>query len=122
MICINGTMAALAAVSAVACVALGRFAERAFGKKDPGACTVDEWAGQAVALIALPLSDQASVLQWLVAAAVAFIAFRFFDIVKPPPARQMEKFPHGWGILLDDLVAGLYANIVAQVVLRLVLK
>ena len=122
LICISVTMAVLAAGSAAACVALGQFTERAFGKKDPGECTVDEWAGQAVALIALPLADQAPVLQWLIAAAVAFVAFRFFDIVKPPPARQMEKLPHGWGILLDDLVAGVYANIVAQVALRLVLK
>ena len=48
-------------------------------------------------------------------------AFRVFDIFKPPPARAMEKLPLGWGVLVDDLVAGLYANIAAQVFLRVVL-
>ena len=43
------------------------------------------------------------------AIALAFGLFRFFDIVKPPPARQLEKAHGGWGIMLDDFAAGLYA-------------
>ena len=43
--------------------------------------------------------------------AVGFLLFRFFDIFKPPPARQLEKVPGGWGIILDDVVAGIYAAI-----------
>jgi phosphatidylglycerophosphatase A len=50
--------------------------------------------------------------------AVQFFLFRLFDVVKPPPARQLERLPAGWGILLDDLAAGIYANIVGQVVFR----
>ena len=53
--------------------------------------------------------------------AAAFLAFRIFDITKPPPARQLERLPAGWGILLDDLAAAVYANLVCQVLLRWVL-
>ncbi|NOG55763.1 MAG: hypothetical protein HND57_15790 [Planctomycetes bacterium] len=51
----------------------------------------------------------------------AFFLFRIFDIIKVPPANLMEQFPGGWGILLDDLLAGLYANIVLQLFLNLAL-
>ena len=116
-LCADGTMMAILVASSVACVALGRFTERAFGKKDPGQCTIDEWAGQALALAGMP--PGAGLRRWAIIAAVAFAAFRLFDIVKPPPARRLEKLPRGWGVLLDDLAAGVYANIAAQLVLRL---
>jgi phosphatidylglycerophosphatase A len=54
----------------------------------------------------------------LLTLAVAFAAFRLFDVTKPPPARQLEKLPGGWGILLDDLAAAVYANILCQIALR----
>ena len=114
----NGLMLAVAVAASVACVALGGFAESAFGKIDPSQCTIDEWAGQAVALLLLPLGADGR--GWL-ACAAAFLAFRVFDIVKPPPAMGLQKLPRGWGILIDDLIAGVYANIVAQLFLRLVL-
>ena len=63
-----------------------------------------------------PMSNRREVFA---VAVVAFAAFRFFDILKPPPVRQLEKLPAGWGILADDLGAGVYANIVSQLVLRL---
>lgn len=110
-------MLAVAALASAGCVAWGRLAEATFGGKDPSRCTIDEWAGQAVTFCFVPLGQGAADL--LVAAAVGFFAFRFFDIVKPPPARRIEKLPAGWGILADDLVAGLYANLAAQLVLRL---
>jgi len=119
-VCVTGTMAVLAAAAAVGCVILGRFAESAFGRKDPGECTIDEWAGQALALCVLPLG--AGWREWLVAAGVAFVAFRAFDILKPPPAGQLQKLPHGWGIVADDLAAGVYANVAAQLILRLALR
>jgi phosphatidylglycerophosphatase A len=53
----------------------------------------------------------------IVIAILAFLAFRFYDIVKPPPARQMEKIPGGWGIMLDDVFAGIYANVSIRVIL-----
>ena len=112
----TAVMAAVAVLASVGCVALGRFAEDTFGRKDPGACTIDEWAGQALALLLLPLGTT-----WqdrLIVAGAAFVAFRVFDIVKPPPAWHVQRLPHGWGVLLDDLFAGLYANIVCQLMLR----
>jgi phosphatidylglycerophosphatase A len=56
---------------------------------------------------------------WVVLA--GFIAFRVFDVTKPPPARQLEKLPEGWGILLDDLAAAVYANLACQVLFRWIL-
>jgi phosphatidylglycerophosphatase A len=112
---LSPTMFLLAAASSFACVRLGTFAEQAFGKKDPKQCTIDEIAGQAIALLLLPLSNPDKL--WL-CVLTAFLAFRFFDIVKPFPARRMEKHPYGWGVLLDDLAAGLYANLANQLVLR----
>ena len=52
----------------------------------------------------------------------AFASFRLFDVTKPPPCRALEKLPEGWGILLDDLMAGVYANLLAQVVTRGLLR
>jgi len=112
--------AALAATAALLCGLLGGAAERHWGRPDPGAVTLDEWAGQAVALIGVPLAvpNLAPAAGAAVAVGIAFVAFRTFDIVKPPPVRQLERLPGGWGIAADDLAAGAYANLVAQVVLR----
>jgi phosphatidylglycerophosphatase A len=74
---------------------------RGSGTKDPQFVVIDEVAGQLVALIAVPLAWK-SVL-------AGFILFRAFDIVKPPPVRQLEALPEGAGIVLDDVAAGLYA-------------
>ncbi len=115
--CALGVMAIVAAFFSVVCVALGPFTEKAFGKKDPGQCTSDEWAGQAVAMLGLPMIGAGA---WITCA-VGFAAFRLFDITKPPPVRQLEKLPQGWGVLVDDLAAGVYANIAAQLILRLLL-
>jgi phosphatidylglycerophosphatase A len=74
---------------------------RAAGKKDPQIVVIDEVAGQLIALIAVPFT-------WKTFFA-AFIIFRVFDILKPPPVRQLEALPEGAGIVLDDVAAGLYA-------------
>ncbi len=116
-ICVFTTMAIVVVVSSIVCVALGGFAESAYGKKDASQCTIDEWAGQALTYMFLPLSSEP--IKLLAVAGVGFFAFRLFDIVKPPPARQLEKLPRGWGVLTDDLAAGVYANITAQLILRL---
>jgi phosphatidylglycerophosphatase A len=70
---------------------------------------IDEILGMWIAMFAIPISPLAVV--------VAFIAFRAFDIVKPFPARQCERIKGGWGIMLDDVVAGVYANIATRVLL-----
>jgi len=74
---------------------------RACGLKDPQFVVIDEVAGQLVALIAVPLG-------WKTFLA-SLILFRTFDILKPPPVRQLEHLPEGSGIVLDDVGAGLYA-------------
>lgn len=82
-------------------------AERRLGTTDPGPVVIDEVMGQCVTLIAAPLTWNTAVL--------GFLLFRVFDIVKPPPARQLERAHGGWGIMLDDLAAGAYAAIVLRV-------
>ena len=74
---------------------------RGSGMKDPQFVVIDEVAGQLVALIAVPLAWKSFL--------AGFILFRAFDIVKPPPVRQLEAIPEGAGIVLDDVAAGLYA-------------
>ncbi len=83
---------------------------RASGTKDPQFIVIDEVAGQLIALIAAPLT-------WKTFAA-GFILFRAFDIIKPPPVRQLERLPEGTGIVLDDVAAGIYALAVMQLLLR----
>jgi phosphatidylglycerophosphatase A len=74
---------------------------RELGKKDPSEVVIDEVAGQFIALIAVPVD-------WKYALA-SLILFRAFDIVKPPPVRNLESMPGGLGIMMDDVAAGLYA-------------
>jgi phosphatidylglycerophosphatase A len=74
---------------------------RGSGVKDPQFVVIDEVAGQLVALIAVPLAWKSFL--------AGFILFRAFDIVKPPPVRQLEALPEGTGIVMDDVAAGLYA-------------
>ena len=83
---------------------------RGAGTKDPQFVVIDEVAGQLVALIAVPLAWKSFL--------AGFILFRVFDIVKPPPVRQLEAIPEGAGIVLDDIAAGLYALIVMHLFLH----
>lgn len=98
--------------------AIEQFAAAGGKKGDPGRVVLDEWAGQWIALLALPMATGGQMVYVL---AVQFFLFRLFDVVKPPPARQLERLPGGWGIVMDDLAAGVYANLVGQVLFRLVL-
>lgn len=83
---------------------------RTSGVKDPQFVVIDEVAGQLIALIAAPLAWKTFL--------TGFILFRAFDIVKPPPVRQLERLPEGTGIVLDDVAAGIYALVVMQLLLR----
>ncbi|MGA2558568.1 MAG: phosphatidylglycerophosphatase A [Terracidiphilus sp.] len=79
---------------------------REAGRKDPGFVVIDEVAGQAIALLFCPFD-------W-VHPLLAVALFRLFDITKPFPIRKLENLPAGWGIVLDDVAAGLYALGVAS--------
>ena len=95
-------------------VVLGSWACSYYGSKDPRHVVIDEVAGYLLAVLLLPIDG----VNLYYSAACAFIVFRVFDIVKPPPARRFERFSAGWGILADDLVAGLYANLLCQCLMR----
>jgi phosphatidylglycerophosphatase A len=111
----NTAMAAVAVVFSLACVTMGDHAEARFLRKDPSNVVADETAGQAIALLALPASGVLTAPRALLTLLAAFLAFRLMDILKPPPARGIQRVPGGWGILLDDLVAGVYALVIVQV-------
>jgi phosphatidylglycerophosphatase A len=81
------------------------------GRNDPGCVVIDEVAGQMTSLLFLPPTP--AVL------AAAFVLFRALDILKPFPARRLEDLPGGSGIMADDLVAGLYANLALQAAIGL---
>lgn len=82
--------------------------ENALGR-DPNIVVIDEIVGMWIALFLIPK-------EWIYVV-VAFIVFRFFDIIKPPPARQFDQMSGGVGIMMDDVVAGIYANIITQLFL-----
>jgi phosphatidylglycerophosphatase A len=100
------------AIAAIAATLIGipaaTIVARESGRKDPGQVVIDEVAGQLIALIAIPADWQHAV--------ISLILFRLFDILKPPPIRQFERLPVGTGIMLDDVAAGLFALLVAQLI------
>ena len=81
---------------------------RESGRNDPGFVVIDEVAGQWIALLCSP-ADWRHAL-------IALVLFRLFDITKPFPARRLESLPEGWGIVFDDVAAGLYALGIASLV------
>ena len=79
--------------------------------KDPSRVVIDEVAGMCISLLFIPVT-----LKYVI---IALILFRFFDIAKPLFIKKMEIFPGGGGIRRDDVLAGIYANIILQVVIWL---
>jgi len=102
--------AAVTLLAALACAAvtllLGGRAETLLGRRDPPAVVLDEVAGMLLAMLALPR-------HWAFAAA-AFCCFRLLDIWKPLGIRRVQALPGGAGIVADDLLAGLYTNLLLQ--------
>lgn len=97
----------------------GEWAIVRFARRDPKQFTLDEFAGQWVALLMLPMGLAAGWWAFGYVVGGQFLLFRLFDILKPPPARQAERLAAGWGVLADDLVAGVYANVAGQLLWRL---
>jgi len=102
---LGGSLAVLIALPLVVIVGIwaANAAETHFNRKDPGHVVIDEIAGQLVALVFMAPTPGRLL--------AAFLLFRLFDIIKPFPARRLESLPGGTGIMLDDLVAGAYANL-----------
>jgi phosphatidylglycerophosphatase A len=75
--------------------------------------TIDEFVGQWLTLWFVPVS--------LLHLLLAFLFFRFFDIAKPEPVNKLQKLPKGFGVMMDDVMAGIYANLLLQLVIRVVL-
>ena len=109
-----GALAVLTFVAAVAATLVGipaaTIVAREAGREDPGFVVIDEVAGQWITLLFAPVSWKTLLM--------GFILFRAFDILKPPPVRQLERLPEGTGIVVDDVAAGLYALLVMQLVLH----
>ena len=81
---------------------------------DDGKIVIDEFLGYMIATLFLPYG--------IITAVTAFVFFRIFDIFKPEPVNVLQKLPGGFGVMADDLMAGIYANICGQIVIRLILK
>ncbi|MEI6634435.1 MAG: phosphatidylglycerophosphatase A [Chlamydiota bacterium] len=92
-------------------VAAGTAAEKAFGEKGPPRVVIDETASVMITFAFLPLTA------WALLA--GFILNRVMDIVKPFPADRLQGLRGGWGIMMDDLVAGIYANLALRLGLAL---
>lgn len=109
---VPGPLALWLALAAALCtaigIALGAWAERYFGEKDPGAVVLDEVAGYlvTVAIFAGVLGTAPS----FAGHCLAFVLFRIADISKPWPGRLIEALPRGWGVMLDDVVLALYSG------------
>ena len=84
--------------------------EKQLGQKDPGILVIDEVVGVMIALWGLPLT-------WSVMIC-GFFLFRAFDMFKIYPINKLEAQPGGWGIMLDDCMAGIYTNIILRIALR----
>jgi phosphatidylglycerophosphatase A len=108
----------LLALAAIALCAVGigaaTDAEKYFDRKDPGQVVIDEVVGQMLTFLVHPDAGW----KWILA---GFLLFRAFDILKPFPARRAERLPGGWGIIMDDVAAGVYA-LAALTILEMVFK
>ena len=107
----SGTLLLWLACAIVAATAIGvpasTIVARESGREDPQFVVIDEVVGQWIALLACP-RDWAHAL-------IALVLFRLFDITKPWPIRRLEDLPEGWGIVFDDVAAGLYALAIAAI-------
>ncbi len=104
----------LFAVVFVVALITSQWLAEAEGTKDPSVVVIDEIAGQLVTFLWIPFIDLHSFKVLL----AGFLMFRAFDIWKPWPIRKAENLPGGLGIVLDDVLAGIFANIILQVWLR----
>jgi phosphatidylglycerophosphatase A len=103
---------ALVVLLSVVGVWASKVAAEHFNREDPGQVVIDEVAGQLLTLLLLDVHVTGVI--------AGFLLFRAFDIVKPWPVRQLEDLPHGFGVMADDLMAGVYAWVCLALLLRFV--
>jgi phosphatidylglycerophosphatase A len=84
---------------------------REMGDDDPGPVVIDEVVGMLITLLWIPVN--------LTGAVLGFLLFRILDIVKPFPARQCERLPGGWGVMFDDVMAGIYGQVAMRIAVAL---
>ena len=87
----------------------GLFQSGSMHAADPSIVVIDEIVGMWISLLWLPKT--------ILAVALAFVLFRILDVLKPEPARMMERLPYGFGIMLDDVISAIYANLAAHTIL-----
>ena len=118
---ISLVMAALALGGCAICIKFTPAVIAATGQTDPREVVADELAGQALTFLTIPFFIPVILTtgQICIITSGGFLLFRLFDIVKPWPIRKLEKLPEGWGVLADDLLAGVYAAIVLLIVIFL---
>ena len=110
-------LAVLVLAGGIVCVKFAPAVVAATGKRDPHEVVADEFAGQAAAFLllsAIPVEQK----QIVIVTILGFLLFRLFDIAKPWPIRKLEKLPSGWGVLADDLMAGIYAGVLLLLCLQ----
>jgi phosphatidylglycerophosphatase A len=109
----GSTLVELAAIVALFLVGIwsGTEAEHYFGGTDPGPVVLDEVFGMLITLALLPVNIFGAIL--------GFLVFRVFDVFKPWPSAQLERLPGGLGVMADDGMAAIYANLVMQVLVRM---
>jgi phosphatidylglycerophosphatase A len=112
-VCLSVFAGAAGLVFAAVGIAIGRWAQDYYGQRDPRQFVLDEAAGMMISLVTVTPTLWAQP-PWRVALA-AFLLFRLFDIVKPCPASRAEQLHGGWGIVLDDVIAGIYAAALTHV-------
>jgi phosphatidylglycerophosphatase A len=103
---------AVATLGFLSCYCISPKSEEATKKFDPQWVVIDEWAGVFIALIGISLTAPTSPTGYALSGITAFLLFRLFDITKIGPIRAVEKLPHGIGIMMDDLLAGVFALVV----------
>lgn len=111
-------LALICIIYSAACVLLGHEAEAKWGK-DPSEVVADETAGQCLTLMFIPAGICNCPMTTMGAVLGAFFLFRAFDILKPWPAGAMQKIAGGWGILLDDILAGIMGGIALLIILSI---